>query len=118
MNAAMTTLMATNPGMTLMKVDRRAQLLAEEAATGVEDIWWLSFCDPGKPKGSQFLGIVVTRALGFVSALEKARELGVNPGGECRGYVTDMKGLTEAHFDRLLSKAELDAIDAQSVAEE
>ena len=23
--------------------------------------WWLSFCDPDKPRGSQFLGVVIVR---------------------------------------------------------
>ena len=63
---------------------RRDKLLREEA-TQPEAWWWLSFCDPDKPEGSQFLGGIFTKAAGFVSAVQKTHDLGINPGGECKG---------------------------------
>ncbi len=44
--------------------------------------FYLSFCDPGRPKGQQFLGATVVDADGPEGAIARARVLGVNPGGE------------------------------------
>jgi len=47
--------------------------------------WWLSFVDPGRPEGDRFLGVVVIQGTDFRDAVEAAWNLGVNPGGECKG---------------------------------
>lgn len=44
--------------------------------------WWLSFCDPDLPEEEQLLGAAIVRAKDGLSAVERARELGCNPGGE------------------------------------
>ena len=44
--------------------------------------YWLSFADPDKPKGAQFLGVSMVLASSFEDAICKAHELGINPGGE------------------------------------
>lgn len=44
--------------------------------------WWLSFCDATRPKVTQFLGGALIHAPNEIMALERAWELGVNPGGE------------------------------------
>jgi hypothetical protein len=46
---------------------------------------WLSFCDPEKPKGEQFLGacVVMGHNVGVASMI--AHVLGCNPGGEVAG---------------------------------
>lgn len=45
---------------------------------------WLSFCDATKPKGEQFLGVVIIGATDVVEASRKAWNLGINPGGEIK----------------------------------
>jgi hypothetical protein len=73
--------------------------------------WWLSFADPQRPHGSQFLGVAVVRAPGFVTATVIARQLGINPGGEVRGFaLPDDAPVTEADMNRLLSHDEARAI--------
>lgn len=80
--------------------------LAEEAGAN-EVCLWMSFCDTRKPKGEQFLGVVITRAKGIASAIEKTWALGINPGGEVMSYETDPSDIAAECFDRLLSKHEL-----------
>lgn len=48
--------------------------------------WWLSFADPNKPRGSQFLGVSIVLAPDFLGAIQKAHALKINPGGEVRAY--------------------------------
>jgi hypothetical protein len=88
---------------------RREKLLAEEA-TEPESWWWLSFAGE---KG--FLGAVLTRAHGFISAVQKTHDLGINPGGECRGaqlldkmMATPMGRKHTQYADRLLSKQDIE----------
>lgn len=69
--------------------------------------WWLSFCDPDKPRGSQFLGVVIVRGESMVEAVLTAHRLGINPGGSVMGAA--FKGLgdwtvPEEFADRLLSR--------------
>lgn len=44
--------------------------------------WWLSFCDPDLPAGSQFLGAALVRERNIPMAMARAWELGINPGGQ------------------------------------
>ncbi len=44
--------------------------------------FWLSFCDPDKPQGSQFLGACIVRAEGPANALAESHRAKCNPGGE------------------------------------
>lgn len=46
--------------------------------------YYLSFCDPGKPEGEQFLGATVIEADNHFLAVPVAHRLGVNPGGEVK----------------------------------
>lgn len=46
--------------------------------------WWLSFADPDRPTGQQFLGACIVRAVDEISAVKVAHALGINPGGEVR----------------------------------
>ena len=86
---------------------RRDKLLREEA-TQPEAWWWLSFADD-----DGFRGAVLTRARGFTSAVQKTHDLGINPGGECRGWdlpddvIAEHPGPTR-YADRLLSKQDID----------
>jgi hypothetical protein len=71
--------------------------------------WWLSFADPDKPKGSQFLGLVIIEADDPEGAIQEAHRKRINPGGEVAmtrvpdDFALDMR-------DRLLTKAEAEEI--------
>lgn len=93
-----------------MDTNERASIFAmrlAEEATNEEGCWWISFCDGSKPKGTQFLGVVIVRAKGFAGAIKRAWDIGINPGGEAQGYETDPSGIAPEHMDRLLSKSDL-----------
>ncbi|HKY40723.1 MAG TPA: hypothetical protein VJN18_32535 [Polyangiaceae bacterium] len=49
-------------------------------------LWWLSFCDPAKPSGQQFLGACIVNACCMLDAIREAHSLGCNPGGEAVGH--------------------------------
>ena len=65
---------------------RAEELLAEEAKTPLA-WWWLSFCDAGRPEGSQFLGACLVKAHGFFGATLVARAAGVTERDEVDGVV-------------------------------
>ena len=44
--------------------------------------WWMSFCDPIRPKGDKFLGALIIRADNHFEMLTKSWTLKLNPGGE------------------------------------
>lgn len=48
--------------------------------------WWLSFADPARPVGDEFLGVAIVPGVDFMHAIEGAHLLGCNPGGEVLGY--------------------------------
>ena len=85
----------------------RRELLQEKLAEEVDNpdvCLWMSFCDPDKPKGTQFLGVIVVMAKGPAHALVKTHALGINPGGEIMTYQTNPDDIKPADFDRLLTK--------------
>lgn len=86
---------------------RMAALLKEEMNQS-EDYWWLSFCDPDKPEGTQFLGAIIVKAHGITDAITKCNAMMINPGGEVKGMpipITEetQKRLTPDVLHRLLS---------------
>lgn len=91
------------PGERRALFERR---LAEEQDRP-ERCLWISFCDTDRPKGQQFLGVVIMLAKGLAHAVDRSWELGINPGGEIMSYETDGSDIRPEHFDRLLSKDEL-----------
>jgi len=73
--------------------------------------WWLSFCDPDKPKGTQFLGVAIVVAQNFGAAVLTAGLAGCNPGGEVEGYLFNSDACpvdVEPYLNRLMSKTELE----------
>jgi len=81
-------------------------------------IWWLSFADGNKPKGSQFLGAIIIHANDFIEAITETHMLGINPGGECQGMQVPPEGellvpIGEEWKYRLLSLQECEAFDAE-----
>lgn len=70
--------------------------------------WWLSFADPLRPPGRQFLGVLVVPGVSFEHALEGTFLLGLNPGGEVVGNELPPDKVPAEEFrGRLLSRDEL-----------
>lgn len=69
-----------------MTDEKRQARLVERVEAEIADprpsLWWLSFIDPTRPQGERLLGVVVVHDIGPMLAVNKAYDLGVNPGGE------------------------------------
>lgn len=72
-----------------------------------EKCLWMSFCDPERPKGSQFIGVIIMREKGIAHAINRTWAMGINPGGEVMSYETDDSDILPEHFNKLLTKDEL-----------
>ncbi len=83
---------------------RYSELIKEESSLESRQLW-LSFCDTDKPKGDQFLGVIVIESCGLATAIQKLWEMGINPGGQVLCYETS--GVLPDHMGRLLSKDQL-----------
>lgn len=70
--------------------------------------FWMSFADPKRPKGQQFLGVAIVEADEFLHAVSISHRLGINPGGEIAGYVLPQPPPAGMQH-RLLTKAEAEA---------
>lgn len=85
-------------------------LLSKEAETEKLGYWWISFADE---KG--FRGVIITEAVGFMTALQKTHRLGISPGGQVRGIPVpadaDVKFFDKKHHDKVLSKEYISAND-------
>lgn len=95
--------------------EKKALKILEEEGFQEPRYFWLSFCDPERPVGEQFLGVVVTKACGFLNAVKKAHELGINPGGGVKSWEIpeelineEWKEKLEKMLDQLWSKKELE----------
>jgi hypothetical protein len=95
---------------------RTAEVLCAESDAPAPEgtLWWLSFVDPDRaappgqqvPGGPGFLGVAVVAACGPVTAVYRAGELGINPGGEVRMYPARAEDVPAEFRDRLLTFAE------------
>ena len=92
------------------EVRKRRDAFLEAESHNPMGIHWLSFCDPHKEPGGQFLGVVVVRERGFTSALMFAHRMRLNPGGVVQGSEVPtepvFERVLEGHFNRLLSREE------------
>lgn len=105
------TLGAGHPDTQEAFVSRLAEVLAVEAASPEPGLWWLSFTDPSRPKGDQFLGVAVVEAIGHHHALRQTHILGINPGGEVAGWGPIPVGSVATEWrNRLLSRDEAEAL--------
>lgn len=52
--------------------------------------FWMSFCDSDKPKGSQFLGVILVRGVDIQDAMTNSWLMGINPGGEVAFMAMDI----------------------------
>lgn len=70
--------------------------------------YYMSFCDPNKPQGQQFLGAIVVYDIDNVGdGATKAHILGINPGGEVLGgEIPEDKIVPDEFCNRLLSADE------------
>jgi hypothetical protein len=91
-------------GRLMAKGARRAALIAEENRHAAR--WhYLSFADD-----TGFLGGVIVRSYGFLTAIQRATDLGINPGGEVMSTPIPRKDLWRVPADlrnRLLSGDEV-----------
>ena len=73
--------------------------------------WWLSFADPERPKGEQFLGAAIVPGYNMGSAVLAAHMLGCNPGGEVQGFpILPDADIPDGFRDRLLSREDIDEL--------
>lgn len=80
--------------------------------------WYLSFCDPDLPKGTQFLGGCYVQAASLADAITASWEAGCNPGGEVKAVDipievwAEFSPVTPEDCYRLLTREELgDAVN-------
>lgn len=86
-------------------------------------LWWLSFCDPNKPKGQTFLGECMVEVespsrgeTGIAFAVEVASIAGCNPGGDILGWAISLESaawVSDQWKNRLLSKGEIATFNAE-----
>lgn len=101
--------------LTEQQVEARRVHLIEQEMMEPAGWYWLSYCDPSKPRGKQFLGVAVVRAHGVVTAAQRAWKLKINPGGEMVCYdLPDgmIETIPENLRERLLTKAEAESLGA------
>jgi hypothetical protein len=67
---------------------RMRKLVDQERRTGALEPYFLYFTDPEKPAGQRFLGACIVEANGFITAVQQAHQLGINPGGAVLSYDT------------------------------
>lgn len=69
--------------------------------------WWLSYA------AEKFLGAVIVEAAGFPEAVGVVNSLGVNPGGEVRGFQipSDAPEVADEWMNRLLSLEDVKNLD-------
>ena len=74
--------------------------------------WWLSFADPAKPVGEQFLGAAIVEGEDIKDAVAAAWLNACNPGGEIewREFPSDIWPPPKFR-NQLLSRADIDALD-------
>lgn len=73
---------------------------------------YMSFVDPKKPAGQRFLGACLVHAESFEEAIKEAWRRGCNPGGEVMGLEPEFLP-SEKWYNRLLSKEQLDEMEAE-----
>ena len=81
-------------------------------------LFWLSFCDPDRPKGSQFLGACIVEGQSGVpmSAIQTAWLRKCNPGGEVQIaeiLPSLVKHVAPKWMNRLLTREEAQEFDRE-----
>lgn len=106
------TLGAEHPDTREAGSKRLAEVLDTERSHPRHGLWWLSFTDPARPLGSQFLGVAIVEAIGHSDAVTKAWTLGVNPGGEVASFgdPLSLDAIAPEWRNRLLTREEAESI--------
>lgn len=77
--------------------------------------WWMSFCDPDKPEGTQFLGAAIIKADNHFDMMTRSWLLGLNPGGEVAFFEIPEQYEKRVPNDwiesRLITKIEADELE-------
>ena len=73
--------------------------------------WWLSFADGHRPRGKQFLGVVMVSGETIGDAIQEAWRRNINPGGEVQGICLDEVEAPAAWRNRLLTKKQTKEAD-------
>jgi hypothetical protein len=69
----------------------------------------MSFADPDKEPGTQFLGVCIVQGGGIAEATQTAWDLGINPGGEIQAHPIPEEHVPDEKYRlRLLSRDELE----------
>jgi hypothetical protein len=95
------------------RAGRHWDILEAERISGKLGWWWLSFADAGLPKGSQFLGCCIVEGYGIITAVQRAHELGIDPGGGVMGIDIPndlLHQFPESYRDRLLTRQETEEL--------
>ncbi len=92
---------------------RRFDEALEKEADQEPLYFWLSFVDPDKPKGQQFIGVIITRAKGMAHAIQKTHDLGINPGGEV--LCVETEETPTDYMDRLLTPSILKSLSIDTI---
>lgn len=74
-------------------------------------LWWLSFVDEEQDESR---GVAIVRAGSFLGAVARSRELGINPGGQLKGFEAPVE------YESVLAPFEdkhLTAAEARELAE-
>lgn len=79
-------------------------------------MFWLSFCDQGRPEGEQFLGACIVRAMSFIEAVQVSHVLEINPGGEVQGHQVEYEAearnpIPVEYLERLLSREDCQELE-------
>lgn len=80
--------------------------------------FWLSFADPDRPKGTQFLGACLVQGTSFMDAIQQAHMTGLNPGGEVQGFEVPQERLSNVKpkwCNRLLTRSECEEMDREAL---
>ena len=75
---------------------------------------YLTFADPEKPTGSQFLGAAIVKASNIIEAAHVAWYLDISPGGEVYALTVPLSvKIPDDYIERLLTKKDLDQLDKE-----
>ena len=86
-------------------------MLGLAAPSHDDPLFWLSFADPGKPEGTQFLGVAIIQGATLAAAITRSHMLKVNPGGEIAPMgPIEAKYIAGEWRDRLLTRDEALAV--------
>lgn len=75
---------AFGPRITEVRAEADAHMAKCDGTPAPVETWWLSFCDADRPKGEQFLGVILVDAVDLVDAITQTHQAGCNPGGEVK----------------------------------